>query len=398
MEMKSPRFFDDPFRPLFLIGYTLGILGLGVWLPALFDREWPYPGRGHALLTMQGFLCAFSFGILLTDIPARLGLKAIPRIPLAMLAFLLSGMGVCALNYWFIQGEWLFLAACLLVCGYLAQSLFLAKKSPGPDFLFLASAPIMAAAGAALRIVSGMGMIADSRWDRLGALAVYQGFFLLFALGALPQQARVRGKVKFDNPGLRWNLNIALAVLLAVALVLEAFAPGFGKPSLAIRAAYLIKVALLGWLLFMRTGPKPLPPTGAAHPRGVILGLIITLFGMGLPALFPRYAIGLSHFAYVGGFAWLVLDQAARVLEGRFSLSTPMKGWGNIALFGSLLFLGALMRVVAEFAAPARSMLLFLAVLFVLAPFLAWTWRNLPYLGGRPDPRSRKRAGMRGAH
>lgn len=398
MEMSTRRFFDDPFRPLFLIGYALGILGVGVWLLAFLDPEWPYPGRGHAMLTMQGFLYAFSFGILLTDIPGRVGLDTIPRIPLAILTFLLVGMGACALNLWLIQGDWLFLGACLLVCGYMAQSLFLAKKSPGPDFLFLASAPIMAAMGAALRIATGMGLLADPRWDRLGALAIYQGFFLLFALGALPTQARVRGKSKFDNPGLRWNLNIALAALLTAALVLEAYAPGFGNPSLAIRAAYLIKFALLGWLFFLRIGPEPLPLTGAAHPRGAILGLFIILFGMGLPVLFPQQAVGLSHLAYVAGFAWLVLDQAARVLEGRFSLSTPMKEWGNIALFGSLLFLGALMRVVAEFAAPARAVLLVLAALFVLAPILVWTWRNMPYLGNDLERRRKDRPGMRRTH
>src|SRR5436190_2157637 len=58
----------DPYRLLFPIGLTYGILGAGLWpLHSLGILE--YPGIAHRRLMIQGFEQCFVLGFLLTAMP-----------------------------------------------------------------------------------------------------------------------------------------------------------------------------------------------------------------------------------------------------------------------------------------------------------------------------------------
>src|SRR5690606_20539917 len=263
-------------------------------------------------------------------------------------------------------------------------SFFLRKGRAHPDFAFTAGAAFSMTAGSLAWLLAEAGRLPPEalRW---GQLVCFQVFFLLFAFGTFHWEAGDPASRPGGGNGARVAANNLVILLLLGAIAVEAFAPSAlpGREFLIVRLVYAFKAALVAWFLWSRVKPSAPAFLGSAR-----LAMFFVLFGLSLPILFPAQAVAVSHVTYVAGFCWLVLTRATALIAIRHSFRMPLGKWGTLILYGSLLAVGGILRVFADFAGGGRGVLLFLAAVFVLMPILLWSFLFFPYIGdARKDSR-----------
>src|SRR5690625_5916744 len=65
-------FVADPFRPFFIFGWIISLIGLVIWPLYFSGAIKTYPGLSHAYLMVQFFVTPFAVGFLWTALPRML--------------------------------------------------------------------------------------------------------------------------------------------------------------------------------------------------------------------------------------------------------------------------------------------------------------------------------------
>lgn len=382
---------NEPFRLLFPLGFMLAIMGIGAWIPFyLWPAEFPYPGQGHAIVQIQGFLMCFILGFLLTMLPKVLGVATLGRLQSILIPAGIIALSVCA---WMntagyqmaVQALNLFLIGNFLVFALLRWP---NRKTPPPStFIFIPLAFAANAIGTALRIVFYLGAL-DADALRLASLLQYQAFPLLLILGIggflLP---RFFGTGVIDPAaprgpkGVPLLLPLAMAALLIAGYALEAAAPWIGSGTLPVRLAYLLRTAVWAWFIFgqlrlTRITGKPPPYLSAARIALFLIGL-----GTAMPILLPAYLLAWEHVIFINGFLWLTFSVAARVAAshgGRMDVLDQHRK--KLLGFGILLFIAMATRVATDIWTDGHWMHLALASAFALIALGIWGRIFLPVM------------------
>jgi uncharacterized protein involved in response to NO len=391
---------NEPFRLLFPLGFMLASLGIGVWIPYWIRPEaFPYPGQGHAMLQIQGFLLCFILGFLMTMLPKVMGVPPVGPLQLALFPPAFLALAVCA----WIPAPRAQAAAQLLhlflIGNFLAFILMRWKKrrgTPPAQFVFIPMAMAADLAGTVMRLLV-VTHSTDANLHRAAILLQYQAFPLLLVLGIggflLPKlfgSATVDPKDLRNQPRNPMGMPLAMGALFLAGFAVEEFAAGLAPGDSGLRLGYALRAGVWAWFILGRLRLPWISRTLPAYLAATRFSLYAMGAGMVLPIFLPRYLIAWEHLIFVSGILWLTLSIASRVMAAHGGRPEMLEGLRKRSIaFGSLIALAALARVTADVWQWGHWLHLACASLLALAALAIWGRIFLPMilrLPGTPAP------------
>jgi uncharacterized protein involved in response to NO len=310
----------EPFRWFFLLGGSIGMVGVGHWLAYGLGWRDGYSGQSHALTQTQGFLGAFAAGFLLTMLPKRTR-TAPPSSALVatLLLTLAAGSLGATFESWLVAESAHALFLGLLLCDVVSRL----RRSQGPPLppafallpwgigwsllgaLLVAFGPTTSLGRSA--IGAGRRLIQEAGW--LG-LVFGLAPFLLPVLAGKRESDPLLGS-RFGRTAMHlFGLALGISVF-AQQLVMDVVSPARGaRLGLALRA--LIAFCILLSVPAARRWPS-LPGT---QRKFAWLAFWLLPLGLALAAALPNFRVALLHVFHVGGLSLLVLMVAAHVTRG----------------------------------------------------------------------------------
>ena len=390
--MRGAAVTIDPYRILFPLGVLYAILAALVW--PLYAAGWiPYPATLHWTLMVQGFLHCFVLGFLLTAMPAFLhaGKANAWEVGIAVGAMVL--LGVFAFVGVWVAAQVAYLATLVVVVQAGVRRLPRRTNDPAEEFLFVALGMAFAAAGA----VVGIG-VAAGWWEepapRFALHLFTKGMMLSIVLGlggllvptfsAMREPLVIPGVARPGQRGPRRALYVPLALLLVVAMVIEAM----GRPAAAawVRVIPATVLGLLVWKLFRLPGRRDTLSWSIWSAGWFVL------LGLWTAALVPARAILGYHIVFLGGFGLLILGIATRVVvtHGAHPVEQEKKVLRRGVL--AMVTFALLARVGAEFAPATVNLHYALSGLLWIVAWIWWGSGALPRIA-RPGVRRSATAG-----
>jgi uncharacterized protein involved in response to NO len=374
------RLRSEPYRILFPLGLAGAAIGIGIWIPYYFlPGTFPYPGQGHAVIQIQGFLLCFVFGFLTTMLPKVMGVNPLDGISFSLMPLLLTGVIAASLLDAPLAAQSFHLAALGVFLIFAARRFPARKADPPPNFLFIAAAMLVDLAGTLLKIGALSGVL-EGQALRAGALLQYQAFPLLLILGVggfLLPKLFANGPI--DPKALRAGAVIGIrthALLCALFLggfLIEILGLYNGYGTAGIRAAYAVRAFVWAWFLIgvirIQKVSGSLPP----YLQGARISMVLIGVGLAMPIALPGQLIAWEHVVFIAGFLQLTLSVASRVLAahaGRLDILS-LHG-GKVRFYGMLLSLAMITRILTEFWPAGRWLSLAVASGFALAALLIW--------------------------
>lgn len=374
----------EPYRLLFPLGTLLAAIGMGIWIPyAVWPSAIGYPGQGHAVIQIQGFLSCFIFGFLCTMLPKVLGVR--PLGPAAYAAFPLCMIGIAASALagapaW---AQAFHLAALANFLLFVLARFPQRKNRPPPPFMFIAAAMAVDLAGTACKLGVLLGLSGGAAF-RTGALLQYQAFPLLLIVGVggfLLPKLFAHGpldpkSLAAQAQGFRGQFALCVALTASYGIEIGGLYAG---GTAWLRAAYALRTAAFAWFVWKETRlsrmPGPLPP----YLRAARISLWFMAAGLAMPILEPRYMLAWEHVIFLSGFMRLTLSIAIRVLaahSGRVGVLGLHAG--QVRAYGILLVLAMLTRVATDIWPGGHALHLAIAAGLGLLALLMWARAFLP--------------------
>lgn len=272
---------------------------------------------------------------------------------------------------------------CLLVFFLVVGKRFVQRQdSPPPNFALVALGLLNGLTGALLLALSENELYSPTY--RIGAALLEQGFVLFPILGVAPfLLAHILKLPRHDLAESRslpagWKARAAFAATIGLIVdatfAVEAFDLGAFASWLRLGAVVLYLMTRMN-----RQGRSFLGDCLRA-------GTLAAVAGIAMEILWPQYRIGALHIMFIGGFSFVVLTVAIRVIFGHS---------GNAHLFqrrlpffiivAVLIFLAMLSRYTAELAPNARAIHLVAAAITWLIATLIWMVKVIPKVR-IPDP------------
>jgi uncharacterized protein involved in response to NO len=368
----------DPYRILFPLGVLYAILAALVW--PLYAAGWvTYPAMLHWTLMVQGFLHCFVLGFLMTAMPAFLHAeKARPwELGLAAGAMVLFGAFAFAGAWAAAQAAYLVTLVVVVQAG--VRRLPRRRGDPAEEFLFVVLGFAFAAVGAVMGAGVGAGWW-DEPTPRFALHLFTRGMMLSIVLGlggllvptfsAMREPLVIPGVARPGQRGPRRALYVPLALLLVVAMVVEAT----GRPGAAawLRVVPATVLGLLVWKLFRLPGRRDTLSWSIWSAGWFVL------LGLWTAAVVPARAILGYHIVFLGGFGLLILGIATRVVVTHGA--HPVEQEGRVLRRGVVVTvaLALLTRVGAEFAPATVNLHYALSGLLWIVAWLVWGSGALP--------------------
>jgi hypothetical protein len=375
---------NEPYRLLFPLGTLLAAVGMGIWIPyAIWPTAIGYPGQGHAVIQIQGFLMAFIFGFLTTMLPKALGVRPLGPIayavfPLALIAIAISALaGAPALA----QGFHLVILANFFA--FAIARLPQRQRQPPSPFIFIAAAMGADLIGTVMKLGALPGFFGVPAL-RAGALLQYQAFPLMLILGVggflLPklfaQDPLDPRTLAAGAPTFRGQLILCLALLASYGVEIAGVYVG-GTEGL--RIAYVLRAAVFAWFMAkeirIQKTPGKLPP----YLRAARISLWVMAVGLIMPVIRPQYMLAWEHVLFLSGFMRLTLSIAIRVLAAH---SGRMEVLGlharQVRIYGMLIVLSMMTRIATEIWPARHAFHLAIAATLGLLALRMWARLFLP--------------------
>ena len=352
--------WPDPYRALFPIGFTWGVIGAGLW-PAYALGALPYPGTAHRALMIQGFEHSFVLGFLLTAIPGfTKGERCRPgELAIAIVAALAFGLASLAGQTLVAQGA--FVVSALMLLTAVLRRVRHAKLTPPLELMFVGFGLLMGLAGGLWQLAAAAGWTPAFAGSvpRFGERLVSLGMVLSLVLGVggllVPAFAGMRDPLVI--PGIarahewRGRLMLYATLLAAFTLAFVAELAGHPQSGAMLRALAASTLGLLVWKLWRLPGRRDVPAFVLWTSGWLVMA------GLWVLALDPAFTIGGLHVVFIGGFGLLTLGIGTRVVvaHGRHPLAD--EGRTLTPWVVAAIALALLARLAAEWV-PAGSTLL----------------------------------------
>ncbi|GEM_PF-6092174 len=371
----------EPFRILFPFGYFCMVFGLGIWSVNLLGNS-TESARLHAILLGDGFLFAFSLGLLLTEIPRLLLTPSMGLAQLFILLATLAGMALAVLGGNVFYAQALYGLALFNLGVFLVRSLMASKTKGHPGPALALTAVILSLIGT-VHFLLAESFVIFREFGSWGSYIGLQAYFLLFSVACLrwKREYRLGGQ---GGDGAWFWMSLAL---LITSLGLEAFA-GFAFRSEAIlRVAYVLRSL---WIAGAITRPGRIYPLLEGAPwHGVLVraGLSFMLAGAVLVVFNPAHAIVLNHVTFLAGYAWIALSAATGLIAERVKTGTRRTGIAVLIVGGLSLGVGTLLRIAAGFGDHGHGLMLAIGAVFALIPLFLWAIVFFPMLADTDNAR-----------
>lgn len=372
----------EPYRRLFPLGVVIGLTGVGLWIA--HAAGWiGYPGTPHATLLLLGFQQCFILGFLMTAMPAFLHAPHCRAEELAAAIVCVVACSISALAGWNAAAGLFYLGSLGVPVWMAARRIAGGQAGPPPEeFLLVASGFATGMVGAAWMAGAAAGLWVEPS-PRFGLRLIGYGMILPVVLGvggllvptfmAMREPLTIPGLARAHQRGPRRALYAMVVLLLVGAVALD----GRGMPIAAAWVRALVGTALLLWVwkLFRLPGRADrlsytLWSSGWILFAGLWLGVLVPL----------RPLVG-EHVVFLGGFGFLTLGIATRVIvrHGGYPLVQESRVIGTAALV--LLGSALLLRASSEGLDPAsdtKSWLLAAAAAAWMAAWGRWIWKAAP--------------------
>ena len=376
------RWLPEPYRLLFPLGAFYALVGAGLW-PLQVWGALPHPASLHAALMIQGFQQCFVLGFFLTAMPAfTRGPRAHPVEVFTALALMMA-FGVLAAAGAVRWAEISYAASIVLLGASASRRVLASRSAPPEEFLFVLLGFLLGLAGSVAMAASG----AVLEGARLGIRLVSLGMVLSLVLGfggllvptftLMREPLAVPGIAKAHERGPRRRLYLPLAILLAAAFVADAM----GRAALGawIRALAATALVLLVWKIYRSPGRRD-AVSFAIWSAGwlVVVGLLAA-------AAAAPYAVAAYHVVMLGGFGFLTVGIATRVVASHGGHGIERERQVLTPAVLAPLALALVARLAAEAPGVRNPMLGASALLWMLA-WLGWAWGAVPAIVTRARP------------
>lgn len=390
--LDAEKLRSEPYRILFPLGIAGAAIGLGVWIPYYFlPQAFPYPGQGHAVIQIQGFLLCFIFGFLGTMLPKVMAVDPLDRISFLLFPLLLIGIMAASLADAPLAAQILHLAVLVNFLAFAARRFPRRKANPPPNFLFIAAAMLVDMTGTLLKIGALTGFLGGVSF-RAASLLQFQAFPLLLILGVggflLP---KLFGNGPIDPAALRSGAAKGIrgtAVLCALFLAsfgIEIFALAEGYGLNGLRAAYALRAGVWIWFLVREIRILKVPGELPLYLNGARISMLLMGAGLLMPVFRPQNLLAWEHVIFLSGFLRLTLSISSRVMAAHAGRLEILSLHGRkVRIYGMLIVLALITRIATELWPGGRSLHLALAAGFALAALWIWGRIFLPLAKVRP--------------
>jgi uncharacterized protein involved in response to NO len=362
----------QPYRVLFPIGLTHGLLGAGLW-PLYAFAVVPYPGLAHRVLMIQGFEQSFVLGFLLTAMPGFTKGEPCRPIELWIASLLAVSIGIAAVLGATVAAELVFVASVLLLLVVIGRRLAPSKQQRPPELMFVGLGLLLGLTGALLQLADQGAQVLGGRLLSLGMV-----LSLVLGLGGLlvPTFTGMRDPLVIPHiAAAHEERRKVVFYAAAIAMLAAAFAaevvelPRVGAWLRAITATAMI---LLVWKL-ARLPRRRDAPAFAMWGSGWLV-----LAGLWVAALAPAFTLGALHMVFIGGFAMLTLGISTRVLvsHGRHPLSDEREVLSPIVV--AIVLAALLARLGAEWWPSRATPFLAASGALWIVGWLGWASGALP--------------------
>ncbi len=330
----------EPYRVLFLLGGSLGIIGSGLWILFNFHVTGFYPKFAHANLMYFGLLWCFIAGFFMTAIPKMTRTQSTNVFELFFAALLGILQAVLNLQNRTEAAIYLFAVQQLFLIVFIVRRFLIHRQIPFAGFYFLPLAFAQSLLGLVLFALN------PQQNQALISLLCGEAFVLNLILGLgsrlIPVISRLPNALlptdEKNNRTSPWLL--ATLALLNGGYLLTLFE--FQTMGIIFRtlATLIATLSLLGLL--------QVPLKWSYIGAGLKLGMLAMLVGqiMSLPA----FGLGVAalHFMFLGGFTLITFLISTRVMlaHGGQSLDYEVSSH-RIALVTFLIFLSATFRLLS---------------------------------------------------
>ena len=376
----SPSRMPDPYRLLFPIGLTWGVIGAGLW-PLHALGALPWPAVAHRSLMIQGFEHSFVLGFLLTAIPGfTKGERCRPaELVIAVLSALAFGVAALAGQALVAQGAFVLSVAMLLVA--VARRLRRPKVAPPLELMFVGFGLLLGFAGGLVQLADAAGTPLTA--PRFGERLVSLGMVLSLVLGVggllVPTFTGMRDPLVI--PGVagaherRGRLALYATLIAAFALAFVIERAGHARAGTLLRAAAATTIGLMVWKLWRLPGRRD-------TPAFVLWGSgWLMMAGLWVVALVPAFTLGGLHLVFIGGFGLLTLGIGTRVVvaHGRHPIADERRVLTPLVV--TLVGVTLIARLAAEWwPAMAVHLLATSGTAWTLG-WMLWAARALPRIG-----------------
>jgi uncharacterized protein involved in response to NO len=372
---------------MFVLGLLLGLAGTIVW--PLAALGWiPYPGLVHRALMIEGFEQSFIAGFLLTALGGILhgGQSTRTELALVFLAQVAAGVAALASRLTIAHGAFLFGMLVLVAAAARRARRGRSRGRPPRELAFILTALALGTMGGAVLVTGsvrgdGAALLFGSRLLSLGhvlGLVVGVGSMLVptFLGHKRPDLMVPAVKPAWTSHPL---FHPTIAILLGGSFALEA--AGMTVLGAAARALATTAVLFGLWGIHRRSAAEPL----AWCLR--IAGFAV-LAGLWLAVVVPSRPLLGEHVVFVGGYGFLTMGIATRVVVGHGGWPRPDESRLLHPAVLVVLALALATRAAAELA-PAQGPALWAwsGLLWALA-WLGWSVGAVPRILTRKAPGS----------
>jgi uncharacterized protein involved in response to NO len=375
----------EPYRILFPLGVLYALLAAVVWPLHVWGGA-AYPASLHAGLMIQGFQQCFVLGFFLTAMPAfTRGARCHPA-ELATALGLMLAFGTLAVTRHPRWAELAYAGTLALIVFAGGRRVRASRSLPPEEFLFVGVGLLLGLAGAV--VLAGAGTFLDPA--RFGIRLVSLGMVLSLVLGfgglLVPTFARMRAPLEVPGiagaheRGPRRRLYVPIAILLIGAFVAEA--AGRGPLGAWIRVVAAAALVLLVWKVYRLPGRRDLVSFAIWSAGWLVLAGLLTA------AIAPRFAVAGHHVVMLGGFGFLTLGIATRVVASHGGHGLERESRVLTPAVVAPMALALATRALAEAPLARDPLLAASAVLWMIA-WIAWAVGAVPAIATRARPAPR---------
>lgn len=370
----------EPFRFLFPLGVSCGLLGVGHWLLFVLNVTPTSSGFYHASIQVQAYMACFIAGFLMTAVPRFAGAASASTSELVgVLCFVFAQPILLSLGHW--VGAELCFAGLLLTLACFAGRRFARRGAgvgPPPEFVWILIAILHGLVGTLLLVLGQVWPM--PAWVLLTARPmVQQGFLLGIVLGVGGFMApRLMGRafrpvslgeLHPDQVRHLRRRRIALHGLAGAGLLASFIVEGMG----VIQAAYLLRAAVVTGELAWTTQWYLPPRVTALYVRLLWVSVWMVQLGFWGAGIWPAHRVGLLHLTFIGGFSLMTFAVGTMVVLSHAGaaarLTRPLWVLWIVAAGVGLAIVG---RVAADWLPSLYQRLIGIAACGWLAAAAAW--------------------------
>jgi len=373
----------EPYRLLFPLGITLGMLGVLLWPAFVYGWLPLYPGMIHSRIMVQGFIFSFMAGFLGSALPHMLEIKGMSLTQTVVLSVMIVAVTLMHVFGFSPLADVLFAVAIITLLTFVLRHWSERQDLPPPGIVLAALGMFSGVISAILLAIYPVSPFYPALY-LLAKTLMNHGFILLPVLGLgsylLPRMFGLPNRhliSKSRTISVEWRnralFMLGCGALLIISFVIEAF--GFFRWAFALRFVTSL-YCLLHEVPLFRAGKIK-----GSIPWSLMIAVSSILAGYLLLAIWPNRQTSMIHVVFISGFGLLILNIGARVVLGHSGNATMIyQRLRTVKWIAGLAILAMATRVSADLIPRMQLSHYAYAGIAWGVISVVWLYKFVPYL------------------